>query len=115
LVVAVRVVPIERLLGIIARLRNFCFFREWLNERALVDFADLAAALTHGRKRCLSRSFLLYWLMGSGGKPVDIVVGIQRRDDLLFSHAWVERDGIILGDRPESLEEFIPVMRFSHP
>lgn len=73
--------------------------------------ADLAARITDGPERCLTRSLLLFWLLKARRSDVELLVGISRHDGRLLGHAWVRAGGHVVGDRAESVEAFIPVLR----
>ena len=42
------------------------------------------------RRTCLTRSAVLYHLLRSGGIPVELRIGVQKRDGVLEAHAWLE-------------------------
>lgn len=72
------------------------------------------AATTHGlwRANCLQRSLVLWWLLRRRGIMADLCVGVARDTNQLTAHAWVEHDGVVIGDRPDIHQRFFP---FNHP
>lgn len=63
------------------------------NPDELVEATDLAL-LYAGKRRCLTRSLVLYRLLRQAGQPVEFVMGV-RRDPAggIMAHAWLEQDG----------------------
>jgi len=72
------------------------------------------AAATHGvwRTNCLQRSLLLWWLLRRRGIAAELRIGVSRQTDHFEAHAWVECEGVVLGDRPDIHQTFAP---FSEP
>ncbi len=72
------------------------------------------AAAKHGiwRANCLQRSLLLWWLLRRRGIAAELRIGVSRRTQRLEAHAWVEYEGIVLGDRPDIQQTFTP---FTNP
>ncbi|MDF0667900.1 MAG: lasso peptide biosynthesis B2 protein [Nitrospira sp.] len=64
----------------------------------LVVLADMAAAVSHRNSRCLPRTLLLFWLLRARRQPVSICLGVSKNQTQLEGHAWVEQDGVLLGD-----------------
>ena len=50
---------------------------------------------------CLTRSLLLRWLLLFYGTPSELRIGVRFANDEFAAHAWVEKDGIPLNERPE--------------
>jgi hypothetical protein len=46
------------------------------------------------RKTCLTRSTVLFHLLGRSGVPVELCIGVRRNGDAFSAHAWLTRDGI---------------------
>jgi len=111
--VMLRFVPLPRLLRILHRFRFTPLFPQNLASEQVVSLADLATRLTHGQGRCLPRSLLLCWLLGSRGESVDLLVGVRQNGSKLSSHAWVEANGGVLGERPCALDHFGTILRLS--
>lgn len=50
---------------------------------------------------CLTRSLLLRWVLNRYGTPSDLRIGVRFEQGKFAAHAWVEKDGIPMNDRPE--------------
>jgi hypothetical protein len=58
---------------------------------------------------CLPRSLVLHrWLRGQG-LPSDLRIGVQRAQDELKAHAWVQFGNVVLNDEPDAVQPFAPV------
>jgi len=68
----------------------------------------LAARRGFYRGNCLSRSATLWWLLRRQGIRTDVRIGVRKEDGDLVAHAWVERDGMILNDRADTVRRYIP-------
>lgn len=61
---------------------------------------------------CLERSLVAYrYLSRSGGDPI-LVSGVRRGGTGIQGHAWVLLDGEPVHEPAETLQEFVPVVRF---
>jgi len=116
--VVLKCMRLSRLIGFMAQCAvrpSLSFFpvlhgrREITRLSALVD---LATRVTHGQSRCLPRSVLLFWLLKARGEPARLLIGVSKVASTLESHAWIETQGRIMGDRPEMTARFVPVLRF---
>ena len=97
------------------RLAGLRRFQAWLDrspvaQRTPLSQAEAAAlgvavnrAANHvlGPATCLTRSLLLRWLLRRYGTSSDLRIGVRLEGGGLLAHAWVEKDGIPLNDRPE--------------
>ena len=97
------------------RLAGLRRFQAWLDrspvaQRTPLTQAEAAAlgvavnrAANHvlGPATCLTRSLLLRWLLRRYGTSSDLRIGVRLEGGGLLAHAWVEKDGIPLNDRPE--------------
>ena len=95
-------------------------FQAWLDRSPIARRAPLsqpeAAALglavnraaNHvlGPATCLTRSLLLRWLLCRYGTTSDLRIGVRFEGNELAAHAWVEKDGIPLNDRPEVVARY---------
>jgi Transglutaminase-like superfamily len=73
-----------------------------------------AAARHHLRPMtCLPRTLGLRWLLGRAGIPTDLRIGVARQGGRLLAHAWVERDGVPVGERAGELSSFHPLREMS--
>ena len=102
------------------RLAGLQRFQAWLDRspiarRAPLTQAEAAAlgvavnrAANHvlGPASCLTRSLLLRWLLRRFGTASDLRIGVCFEQGKLAAHAWVEKDGIPLNDRPEVVARF---------
>lgn len=62
------------------------------------------------RANCLERSLVLWWLLEREGIRSEIRFGVRpsRNGAAPDFHAWVEKDGNVLNDRPDIADEFLP-------
>lgn len=70
----------------------------------------VAAAARRGvpRATCLTRSLTLWWLLRWQGVASDLRIGTRQAGGEFEAHAWLERDGVVLNDRPDVAQNFIP-------
>ena len=71
------------------------------------------------RFTCLRRAAVLYFLLRSTGRPVDMCIGV-RRDEAgkLHAHAWLLRDGAVYLESARSRErvaDFSVIAQFPQP
>jgi hypothetical protein len=102
------------------RLAGLQRFQAWLDHSPIAPRAPLsqpeAAALgaavnraanhIFGPATCLTRSLLLRWLLRRYGTASDLRIGVRFEEGKLAAHAWVEKDGIPLNDRPELVSRY---------
>ena len=102
------------------RLAGLQRFQGWLDrvpvaQREPLSHAEAAAlgvavnrAANHvfGPVTCLTRSLLLRWLLRLYGMSSDLRFVVRLEGDGLLAHAWVEKDGIPLNDRPDVVERY---------
>ena len=102
------------------RLAGLQRFQAWLDRSPVAQRTPLtqpeAAALgvavnraaNHilGPANCLTRSLLLRWLLRRFGTASDLRIGVCFEQGKLAAHAWVEKDGIPVNDRPEVVARF---------
>jgi Transglutaminase-like superfamily len=50
---------------------------------------------------CLERSLCLWWLLARQGIATQFRIGVRKDGEKFAAHAWVERDGVAIGE-PES-------------
>lgn len=67
---------------------------------------DRAAGFGFLPPSCLPRSLTLWWLLQRQGLPAELRIGVRRAEDRLEAHAWVEREGRVLGDQPDVQDRF---------
>ena len=102
------------------RLAGLQRFQAWLDRSPIAPGAPLshpeAAALgvavnrtanhVFGPATCLTRSLLLRWLLRRYGTASDLRIGVRFEEGVLAAHAWVEKDGIPVNDRPEAVARY---------
>lgn len=68
---------------------------------------DRVARFGIGRPRCLVRSLALHRLLHRRRIPGSVVrVGVRRNGSSFEAHAWVEWDGVAVGERPARIRTF---------
>ncbi len=73
-------------------------------------WATAAAARHHlYPMRCLPRALCLRWLLGRHGIAAELRIGVERRRGEMRAHAWVERDGVPLGDGRGVADRWAPL------
>ena len=73
---------------------------------ALGVAVNRAANHVFGPVTCLTRSLLLRWLLRRYGTTSDLCIGVRLEQGEFAAHAWVEKDGIPLNDRPEFVARY---------
>ena len=64
----------------------------------------LAARLHFYRAECLPKSVVLADMLTKRGLNAVVAIGVNKKGDSLTSHAWVELDGLMIGE-PESIRQ----------
>jgi hypothetical protein len=65
------------------------------------------------QRTCLKRAAVLYYLLRRAGRPVELVIGVQRENSALGAHAWLVRAGEpYLESRPEHARSHTVIARF---
>jgi hypothetical protein len=102
------------------RLAGLRRFQAWLDRSPVAQRTSLtqaeAAALglavnrsanhVFGPVTCLTRSLVLRWLLRRYGTTSDLRIGVRMEQGEFSAHAWVEKDGIPLNDRPEFVARY---------
>jgi hypothetical protein len=57
---------------------------------------------------CLEHALVLWWLLRSRGIPADIRLGGRKELGRFEAHAWVELEGMPVGDRNGAQRDFVP-------
>ena len=73
---SLRFMSLSRVTVLADRLKRLSPWTGRIGEERLVFLADLAARTARGRKRCLDRSLLLYWLLKARGEQANLWVGV---------------------------------------
>jgi hypothetical protein len=61
---------------------------------------------------CLEESLVLYRYLSAHRASPELVIGIRRANQRVGAHAWVTLDGHPIGDSPDALAEFAPLVSF---
>lgn len=65
--------------------------------------------LLRSKRPCLRRSLVAYRWCRKRGLEADIVIGVQKTDDKLESHAWLVIDGQPFRENREELDKYTPI------
>jgi hypothetical protein len=60
---------------------------------------------------CLPRALALEWLLRRRGISAELRIGVQRGDDGVVAHAWVECQGRAVGEPGDVEERYSPLLR----
>lgn len=60
------------------------------------------------KSTCLEKSLFTYLIVGMYGIKTELKFGVNNSTEDFSSHAWVEYQGIILNDTPETLDNISP-------
>ena len=71
---------------------------------------DAACRLPFYRFRCLVRSMVLWHLLNRQGLDAKFRFGVNKEGTQLKAHAWVEHDGVALGESANLLSTFAPLL-----
>ena len=67
-----------------------------------------AASRTPFKTACLVRSTTLWYLLRRQGIDSEIRIGVNREEGVFHAHAWVEIDGMVLNDRDDIHQHYVP-------
>jgi hypothetical protein len=70
----------------------------------------LAARLHFHDAQCLAKSIVLADMLNARSLNASVLVGVNKDGQRLTSHAWVEVDGLIVGE-PESIQRGFTVLK----
>ena len=73
-----------------------------------VRMVDVAARHLPWQPTCLPRSLVLLFLLRRQGVPAELRIGVQKRQQQLEAHAWVEVDRRVVNDAPDIAAEYQP-------
>lgn len=93
-------------------LRFMPLFHNRYETRCLARLADIAARGTRADGPCLLRSILLFWLLKARSGQVKLLIGVNKENGRLNSHAWIEANGAIVGDSVAMVRRFNIFARF---
>lgn len=114
---AVSAMPLHRLTSLLSRMATFPLLGRMplLHLRCPTDrlsaLTALAAAMCRRNGSCLPRSLLLFWLLRARHRSVTVCLGVNKNMTGLEGHAWVELDGVVLGDTGSFISRYTPVLR----
>ena len=74
----------------------------------IAGLVGLAARYSPAPVTCLSRSIVLAWILRRHGVDSDLRIGVRMTNGALDAHAWLEREGIPIGDAPRTGPHFLP-------
>ncbi len=60
------------------------------------------------RPNCLEQSVAILWLLETRGIAAELRMGARKEAGRFEAHAWVERDGVVLGEAGENHLHFTP-------
>ena len=80
----------------------------------LVVAVDRAGRYGLFRPTCLVRAIALeQMIVKAGAGPAVVRVGVLTGPDRFLAHAWIEREGRVIGDEPARVAMFTPLHDFS--
>ena len=78
------------------------------NATAIAGIAQITTARMPGRYNCLTRSLVVWWLLG-GDRSAHIRFGVSPDPAAAFQfHAWVEKDGVVINDTDDVAARYAP-------
>lgn len=78
----------------------------------LITLADRVVRAGHRRKRCLTRSLLIFWLFTIRRESAQLLIGVSTHTAVSESHAWITYDGEVVLDTPNLLRRFTAIQNF---
>lgn len=83
------------------------------NERAAITSRMVLAAARRSPipSTCLERSLSLWWLLARQNIATQFRIGVKKDGDKFAAHAWVERNGVAIGEPESSHLHFAPFDR----
>jgi hypothetical protein len=78
----------------------------------LIRLIDLATTVSHGEGRCLPRALLLFWILHARQESAGLCLGVHTAMTTLYAHAWVELEGVVVGDSRVFTDRYTPILRF---
>jgi hypothetical protein len=77
---------------------------------AIALMGDAVARRLPFTPTCLEKSLTLWWLLRRHRIPADLRIGVRKDGGGDFeAHAWVEADGVVLGESGEDHTLFVPL------
>ncbi len=106
-----RLVGLMTQCAVLRRLSIFPLLHRRHEIARLTTLVELATRITHGQKRCLPRSLLMFWLLKARGEPARLLLGVSKIASTIESHAWIEVKGKVVVDSPEMTGHFATILR----
>jgi hypothetical protein len=104
---ALRVLGLGRMQGLLTARRSMARAIVGLPEiQSIGKLVNTAAHQSPFPATCLTRSFLLAWLLARRGIPSQLRIGVQLTQGAFAAHAWVECQGIPVNDKPDIASQF---------
>lgn len=94
-------------------LKQFPFLRNRYDLPNLLPLVYLAARTTRGSGCCLPQALLTFWLLKIKNEPAQLIVGVTKKEDQFSAHAWVEAEGAVIGDSPETIQSYSVLLRLA--
>jgi hypothetical protein len=82
--------------------------RAWQRQRQV----SMAARLHLLSMTCLPRALTLRWILGRGGIPAQLCIGMNKTSTGIYAHAWVNVAGEAIGE-PEDISERFKILKGS--
>ena len=79
--------------------------------RAAARMVRVAARYGPYRATCLRQALTLWWLLRRQGVASDLRFGARKEADQVEAHAWVELQGVALGEAEDIHQRFAPFDR----
>lgn len=64
---------------------------------------------------CLQRSLTLWCLLRRIGVASELRIGVDTQHGVFRAHAWLEKNGVVLTDSPNSVQHFTPFEQAIEP
>jgi hypothetical protein len=96
-------------------LARVCWSRRRSRRPVAIEFIVRAGLRTRpipSRGNCLERSLLLYRYLSWAGAEPTLATGVRLEDGRLHGHAWVTVTGVSVGESPEEVGTYTPVVSF---
>jgi len=80
-----------------------------ISPQAIARMVHIAAHRGLYRCKCLDQSLVLGWLLRRQGIDARIVFGARKEDNQMEAHAWVEVEGVAIGEDDGEHQRFLPI------
>jgi hypothetical protein len=81
-----------------------------LSSERMAYLVDVAVRYQIRPVRCLQRALVLQRLLAKQGLETELKIGVQKRDGVLFAHAWLESAGLPCAENEEACSRFHPLL-----